>query len=115
MAMFKLGVFLVIRGLAWPSLLLAAEEQPPQIPGFSERLNQALGSEGGVQVYKDPEGNVGTIFDPPGGERRVTVQPPQSPSMNLGPFLQLHNPPFQLPPAVSPAHPSSPDLPQKAR
>jgi hypothetical protein len=56
MAMFKLGVFLVIRGLAWPSLVLAAEEQPPQIPGFSERLNQALGSEGGVQVYKDPEG-----------------------------------------------------------
>ena len=96
-------------------MLLAAEEPPPQVPGFNERLNQALGSEGSVQVYKDPAGNVGTILDQPGGERRITVQPPQSPSMNLGPPLQLHNQPLQLPPATTPAHPSPPDFPQKAR
>lgn len=97
------------------SMLLACEEQPPHAPGFNERLNQALGSEGGAQVYKDPEGNVGTILDPPGGERRITVQPPQSPSMNLGPPLQLHTPPSQMPPAPAPAHSSFPDFPQKAR
>ena len=113
--MYKTGVFLAIVGVAWPSMLLASEEQPPQVPAFNERLNQALGSEGGAQVYKDSEGNVETILDPPGGERRVTVQPPPSPSMNLGPPLQLHNPPFQLPPTVTPAHPSPPDFPQKAR
>ena len=114
-AMHKTAVFLALVGVVWPSILLASEEQPPQAPGFSERLNQVLGSEGGVQVYEDPEGNVGTILDPPGGKRRVTVQPPQSPSINLGPPLQLHNPPFQLPPAIAPAHPSSPNFPQKAR
>ena len=97
-------------------MLLAADELLPQVPGLNERLNQALGSEGGgVQVYKDPTGNVGTILDPPGGERRITVQPPQSPSMNLGPPLQLHNQPLQLPLAVPPTHPSSPSFPQKAR
>ena len=114
-AMNKIGIVLVIVGVAWPSMLLAAEEPPSQVPGFNERLNQALGSEGGVQVYKDPAGNVGTILDPPGGERRITVQPPQSPSMNLGPPLQLHNQPLQLPQAVTPTLPSSPSFPQKAR
>ena len=114
-AMNKIGIVLVIVGVAWPSMLLAAEEPPSQVPGFNERLNQALGSEGGVQVYKDPAGNVGTILDPPGGERRITVQPPQSPSMNLGPPLQLHNQPLQLPQPVPPAHPSTPSFPQKAR
>ena len=64
--MYKLGIFLAIVGLSWTSMLLAAEEPPSQVPGFNERLNQALGSEGGVQVYKDPAGNVGTILDPPG-------------------------------------------------
>jgi len=112
--MYKTGVFLVIFGVTWPSMLLAAEDPPPQTHGFNERLNQALGSEGGVQVYKDPAGNVGTILDPPGGKRRVTVQPPQSPSMNLGPPLQLHNQPLQLPQSVTPALPSSPSFPQKA-
>jgi hypothetical protein len=114
-AMYKRGVVLAIVGVTWASMLLAAEEPRSQVPGFNERLNQALGSEGGVQVYKDPAGNVGTILDPPGGERRITVQPPQSPSMNLGPPLQLHNQPFQLPQAVPPAHPPSPSFPQKAR
>ena len=113
--MYKTGVFLVIFGVTWPSMLLAAEEPPSQVLGFNERLNQALGSEGGVQVYKDPAGNVGTILDIPGGERRVTVQPPQSPSMNLGPPLQLHNQPLQLPQTVPPAHPPTPSFPQKAR
>jgi len=113
--MYKLRIFLVTVGMSWASMLLAAEEPPSQVPGFNERLNQALGSEGGVQVYKDPAGNVGTIFDPPGGERRITVQPPQSPSMNLGPPLQLHNQPLQLPQAVTPTLPSSPSFPQKAR
>lgn len=113
--MYMMGVLLAIVGVTWPSMLLASEEQPPQVPGFNERLNQALGSEGGAQVYKDPEGNVGTILDPPGGERRITVQPPQSPSMNLGPPLQLHNPSFHLPQAITPTHPPSPSFPQKAR
>ncbi len=113
--MYKLGIFLAVVGMSWTSMLLAADEPPSQVPGFNERLNQALGSEGGVQVYKDPAGNVGTILDPPGGERRIMVQPPQSPSMNLGPPLQLHNPPSQLPPAMPPTHPPVPDFPQKAR
>ena len=113
--MYKLGIVLVIVGMSWASMLLAAEEPLSQVPGFNERLNQALGSEGGVQVYKDPAGNIGTILDPPGGERRITVQPPQSPSMNLGPPLQLHNQPLQLPQAVTPTLPSSPSFPQKAR
>ena len=113
MAMYKTGIFLAIVGVAWPSLLLASGEQPPLAPSVNERLNKALGSEGGAQVYKDHEGNVTTILDPPGGERRVTVQPPQSPSMNLGPPLQLHNIPSQLPLPVAPAHPSPPDFPPK--
>ena len=114
-AMNAIGIVLVIVGVAGPSMLLAAEEPPSQVPGFNERLNQALGSEGGVQVYKDPAGNVGTILDPPGGERRIMVQPPQSPSMNLGPPLQLHNQPLQLPQAMPPVHPPTPSFPQKAR
>jgi hypothetical protein len=113
--MYKLVIFLALVVLAWPSMLLASEEQPPRAPNGNERLKQALGSEGGAQVYKDQEGNVTSILDPPGGERRITVQPPQSQSMNLGPPLQLHNIPFQLPLAVTPAHPSPPDFPQKAR
>ncbi|HEV8327601.1 MAG TPA: hypothetical protein VGQ08_08960 [Nitrospiraceae bacterium] len=113
--MYKLVVLLAIVGAACPSMLLALEEQPIQEPGFNERLNHALGSEGGAQVYKDPEGNVESILDPPGGDRRVTVQPPQSPSMNLGPPLQLDNPPFHVPQAVVPATPPVPNFPQKAR
>jgi hypothetical protein len=113
--MYKLVVLLAIVEAACPSMLLALEEQPTQVPSVNERLIQALGSEGGAQVYKDPEGNVESILDPPGGERRVTVQPPQSPSMNLGLPLQLNNPPFHVPPAVVPAKPPAPDFPQRAR
>jgi hypothetical protein len=108
-------IFLVIVGPAWPTMCLALEKQPPQAANAHERLDQALDSEGGAQVYKDHEGNVTTILNPPGGERRVTVQPPESPSMNLGPPLQLHKIPFQLPLTVAPDHPSPLDFPQKAR
>ena len=107
------ALFLGLIGI-WQSPLLA-EEQAPFIPGFNERLNQALGYEGGVQVYMDADGNVGTLIDPPGGERRFTVQPPQSPWMNLGPPLQLHNSPFKQPSIVAPGPSSAPDFPQKAR
>jgi len=113
--MYRVVVFLAIVVAAWPNMLLALEEHPIQAPGSNERLKQVLGSEGGAHVYKDPEGNVESVLDPPGGQRCVTVQPPPSPSMNLGPLLQLHNPPFQFPPTVTPAHPSPPDFPQKAR
>jgi hypothetical protein len=113
--MYKLVVLLAIVVAAWPNMLLALEERPIQAPGSSERLKQVLGSEGGAHVYKDPEGNVESILDPPGGQRRVTVQPPPSPSMNLGPPLQLDNPPFHVPQAVVPATPPAPDFPQKAR
>jgi hypothetical protein len=56
-AMYKMGIALAIAGMSWASMLLASEEQHPQVPGVNERLNRALGSEGGVQVYKDPAGN----------------------------------------------------------
>jgi hypothetical protein len=114
--MYLLAVMVAgLLGLAQATPLLASDEQPPQAPGFNERLNAALGSEGGVQVYKDPEGNVGTVLDPPGGERRFTVQPPQSPSINLGPPLQLHNPPSFIPQPVAPVGPPIPDSSQHVR
>jgi len=91
-----------------------AEDAPPPA-GFNQRLNDFLGSEGGVQVYKDDQGNVGTIIDPPGGERRMTVQPPQSPSLNVGPPLQLHDPRSRDVEASGPADRTAPDFPQKAR
>lgn len=113
--MFMMVVMLAIIGAVWPGALLASEMQPPQAPSVTERVNQALGPEGGVAVYMDPEGNVETILDPPGGEPHITVQPPQSPSMNLGPPLLLSHPPFQLPQAVTPAPPPVQNFPQKAR
>ncbi|TKS59859.1 MAG: hypothetical protein EWM73_03252 [Nitrospira sp.] len=113
--MYRRVVFLAIVGAAWPNMLFALGEQPPQAPGPNERLKQVLSSEGGAHVYKDPEGNVESVLDPPGGERRVTVQPPQSPSMNLGPPLQLHNSQFPVPQVVVPGKPPAPDFPQKAR
>lgn len=92
-----------------------AEEPPATLPGFNQRLNEALGSESGVQVYQDADGSVGTIIDLPGGERRVTVQPPQSPSINLGPPLQLP-PSRSLPPPVpEPPATQAPDFPRRAR
>lgn len=112
--MYKTGILLAMV-MIWPSMLPASEEQPPQVPSVRERVRNALGSEGGASLYKDFEGNVETMLDPPGGERRVTVQPPQSPSMNLGLPLQRHNAPFYVPHVVVPAGPPVPDFPRKAR
>ncbi len=106
-------ILLVILGSS--TLARTADDAPLATPGFNERLNQALGPEGGVQVYQDAAGNVGTVIDPPGGDRRFTVQPPQSQWFNLGPPLQLHQRPFASPPAVPPTPPHVPDVPQKAR
>jgi hypothetical protein len=102
----------LVVGYSVPNVTLVLD-QPAQ-PGFNERLNQALGSEGGVQVYQDAAGNVGTVIDPPGGKRRFTVQPPQSSSMNLGPPLQLSPPPRTGPPSTPAPRPSE-DFPQQAR
>ncbi len=115
MCMYLLAVMVAMSGLAGPIALLASENHPPHTPGFNERLNEALGTEGGVQVYMDPEGNIGTVIDPPGGERRVIVQPQQSPSSNLGPPLQLHNPPSHIPQRAVPSQPSIREFSQKAR
>ena len=106
----------IIIGAVWPSLLPAGGEDQSQQPNARERLNQILDSEGGVQVYKDHKGNVETTIDLPNGERRTIVQPPQSPGLNLGPPLQLHNQTLQFPPPPSvPALPPPPDFPQRAR
>lgn len=114
LTLYGIALSLFMGGGTWPNLAIAADESPA-VPGFNEQLNQALGSEGGVQVYQDAAGNVGTLIDPPGGERRFTVQPPQSPSMNLGPPLQLHQQaPLAVPPALTPVHPPSAEFPQKA-
>lgn len=106
----------IIIGTGWPSLWLAiAEESSPQ-PSAKERLNQVLGPEGGIHVYKDDQWNVESTTVLPNGERIIKVQPPPSPSMNLGPPLQLHNQTFQLPPPPpAPAQPPAPEFPQKAR
>jgi hypothetical protein len=98
---------IVLLTVVFSPAITRADDEPPAIPGFNERLNQALGSEGGVQVYMDREGMVGTLIDPPGGERTFMVQPQPSPSINLGPPLQLHNPLSQLP-LPSPAQPAAP-------
>ena len=106
-------VLLASSWFSWPDLLAAGEEEVPSTPGVNERLNRALGPEGGVQVYMDPEGNVGTVIDQPGGDRKVTVQPPQSQSRNVGPPLQLHSAPPEVPAPVAP--PPPPEFPQSAR
>ena len=106
--MYRMIVCLLLCGFVLPGVTRAEEEQSG-IPGFNERLNQVLGSEGGVQVYMDQDGMVGTLIDPPGGERTFTVQPSPSPSISIGPPLQLHNQPRQLP---TPSHPAQPILPE---
>lgn len=107
---------IIILGTVWPSLSLAAAEEPPQQPSARERLNQVLGQEGGTQVYKDDQGNVENTINLPNGERIIKVQPPLSPGFNTGPPLQLHNQTFQLPPpSPAPAHPPAPEFPQRAR
>ena len=108
--------FIVLMGIIWPSLLLAAAEEPAQQPSAKERLNQVLGPEGGIHVYKDHQGNVESTINLPNGERIIKVQPPPSPGLNLGPPLQLHNQTFQLPsPPPTPTPPPAPEFPQRAR
>ena len=99
---------------AFPGSSCSAELEPLQEPGFNERLNQVLDGEGGVQIYKDQAGNVGVTIVPPTGERKVTVQPPQSPSINVGPPLQLHQNPLIAPPPLTPSAPPDRDFPQRA-
>ena len=107
---------IIIIGALSPSRLLAVAEEPAQQPSAKERLNQVLGQEGGIHVYKDDQWNVESTIVLPNGERIIKVQPPPSPSMNLGPPLQLHNQTFQLPsPTPAPTHPSAPEFPQRAR
>lgn len=100
----------------WSSLFFAGAEELPQQPNAQERLQQVLDAEGGTTVYMDPDGNVHNRTDLPTGKRIVTVQPPQSPAMNLGPPLQLNNQPIQVPPPppIS-AQPPAPEFPQSAR
>ena len=107
---------IIIIGAVWPSPLLAAAEEPSQQPSAQEWLNQVLGPEGGIQVYKDHQGNVESTINLPNGERIIKVQPPQSLGFNTGPPLQLHNQTFQFPsPPPAPAHPPAPEFPQRAR
>ncbi|MCS6306040.1 MAG: hypothetical protein H8K07_20610 [Nitrospira sp.] len=115
--MDRMAIYLsIIIGTVWPIPLLAAAEEPPQQPSAKERLNQVLGPEGGIHVYKDDQWNVESTIVLPNGERIIKVQPPQSPGFNVGPPLQLHNQTFQLPPpSPAPAHPPAPEFPQRAR
>jgi hypothetical protein len=110
--MHRIAVFMILMfGTVWPVFVFAfSEEDSSQQPSAQERLNQVLDSEGGTTVYKDPQGNVESVIELPNGERRVIVQPPQSPSMNLGPPLQLNNQPLQLP-----SPPPAPEFPLRAR
>jgi hypothetical protein len=109
-----IGLILLI-GTTWPSILFASDEQSQQ-PSAKERLNQVLGHEGGIHVYKDHKGNVESTIELPNGERRVVVQPPQSQGFNVGPPLQLNNQILTFPPPPPPpAQPPAPEFPQKAR
>ena len=87
----------------------AGEAEPTVSPGFNPMLDQALKGEGGVQVYMDREGNVGTVTDMGTGHRTFSVQPPQSPSINLGPPLQLHHNSLSFP--LNPPQPAPGDRP----
>lgn len=108
--------FIALMGIIWLSLLPAAAEEPSQQPSAKERLNQVLGPEGGIQVYKDHRGNVESTINLPNGERIIKVQPPQSQGFNVGPPLQLNNQTITLPPPPSPsAQPPAPEFPQRAR
>lgn len=98
------------------SMVPAVAEQPSQQPSAKERLNQVLDTEGGMQVYKDHKGNVESTIVLPNGERIITVQPLQSPGLNLGPPLQSNNQTLTFPPpSQPPAAPPAPEFPQKAR
>ncbi|MGQ0554527.1 MAG: hypothetical protein ACT4PN_01090 [Nitrospiraceae bacterium] len=107
---------IIIIGALSPSWSLAVAEEPPQQPSAKQQLNQVLGPEGGIQVYKDHHGNVESTINLPNGERIIKVQPPQSPGFNTGPPLQLNNRTLQLPPPPpASAQPPAPEFPQRAR
>ncbi len=96
--------------------MLALDAESSQQPSTQERLQQVLDAEGGTTVYMDPSGNVHNRTDRPTGEQIMTVQPPQSPAINLGPPLQLNNQTIQFPPPPPvPAQPPAPEFPQRAR
>ena len=115
--MHWMAIYLVLTiGLVEPGPTLASNEESSQQPSAHERLQQVLDAEGGTTVYMDPSGNVHSTTDLPNGERIITVQPPQSPAMNLGLPLQLNNQPRQFPPPPPvPAQPPVPQFPQRAR
>ena len=115
--MYRIATCLtMIIGIGWPSLVFAGEPEPLHQPSATERLNQVLGSDGGIQVYKDHRGNVTNTTVLPNGERIITVQPSQSQGFNVGPPLQLNNQPLTFPaPSQPPAHTPAPEFPQKAR
>jgi hypothetical protein len=79
----------------------SGEPDRAEMPGFNAILDEAVKGEGGVQVYVDKDGNIGTVIDAGPGHRTFSVQPPPSLSRNLGPPLQLHNKPLSLPIAPS--------------
>lgn len=106
----------IIIGIGWPSFSTASDEAWSQQPGARKRLNQVLNSEGGIDVYKNPQGNVKSTTILPNGERVSVVQPPQIPSMNLGLPLQLNQRILQLPPVyLDPAQLPAPELPRWVR
>ncbi len=82
----------------------AADDRQPQPPVMNTVLDRALGDEGGVQIYMDQEGNVGTVIDLGHQQRKVYVNPPPSPSMTFGLPLQLSDPqPLVLPRKPTPS------------
>lgn len=117
--MYRIGacLIMIVTGNVSPNLLFANEEEPPQQPSAQERLNQVLGPEGGIEVYKDAQGNTHTTTVLPNGEEIIVVQPPQVPGFNVGPPLQLNGGQLQLPGASSPtpAKPPASGFPQRAR
>lgn len=117
-SMYGIAVFMILMiGIVWSACALAfSEDNSSQQPSAQERLNQVLDSEGGTTVYKDHHGNVESVIELPNGERRVIVQPPQSPGFNSGPPLQLNNQTLTFPPPPpAPVHPPAPEFPQRAR
>ncbi len=110
-----IAIYLVLTiGLVRPGLLLASDEESSQQPSAKERLQQVLDAQGGTTVYKDATGTVHSTTDLPTGERIITVQPPQSPAMNLGPPLQLNNQTLRFPPPpLVPTQLPAPEFPQE--
>ena len=95
--MWRTRLVLVLGFALFGPPAFAVESNRVELPGFNPILNQALIGDGGVQVYVDKAGNIGTVIDAGPGHRTFTVQPPPSQSRNLGPPLQLHNKPLALP------------------